>query len=78
VLGVDSASPGWKKVVVRPHLGKLTRVSGTVPHPAGEITVRLEMRDGKPAGEITLPPGISGEFVWRGIRLPLSPGRNTL
>jgi alpha-L-rhamnosidase len=63
---------------VRPHLGKLTRVSGAVPHPAGEIAVRFELREGKLAGEVTLPAGVTGEFVWRGIHRELRPGKNTI
>lgn len=78
VLGVDSAAPGWKKVIVRPHLGKLTRVSGSVPHPAGEITARFELRDGKLAGEVTLPAGVNGELVWHNVRRELRPGKNTI
>jgi len=78
VLGVDSAAPGWKKVVVRPNLGKLSRVSGSVPHPAGEIAARFELRDGRLSGEITLPAGVAGEFEWHGIRRQLRPGKNII
>jgi len=46
VLGVDSAGPGWSKVVIQPHLGPLQRASGTVPHPKGLIEVKIE-RDGQ-------------------------------
>ena len=35
VLGVDSAAPGFSRVVVRPHLGQLKFVEGAVPHPQG-------------------------------------------
>lgn len=45
VLGVDSAGPGWSKVIVKPHLGPLQRASGAVPHPKGLIEVKVE-RDG--------------------------------
>ena len=76
ILGVDSAAPGFKKVLVRPNLGKLTRASGSIPHPNGEIAVSLRMEGGRLTAEITLPPGVPGEFVWRGRRRPLAPGRN--
>ena len=73
VLGVDSAAPGFRRVSVRPHLGKLKAVSGVVPHPKGLVEVRIE-----PGGQVTvnLPPGITGEFAWRGVRRELSAGRN--
>ena len=39
VLGIDANAPGFKEVVVSPSLGKLKRVSGTIPHPDGFISV---------------------------------------
>jgi hypothetical protein len=72
VLGIDSAAPGFGRVVIRPHLGQLTRAAGTMPHPKGEIVVRY---DGA-AAEVTLPPGVSGELHWRGTVHPLVPGPN--
>jgi hypothetical protein len=29
-------------------------------------------------GEIELPPGLSGRFIWQGRILPLQPGRQTV
>lgn len=76
VLGVDAAEPGFRHVRVRPFLGSLSRVSGTVPHPKGEVSVRLSRTGAKILADISLPPGVTGEFVWRGIRRPLSSGRS--
>ena len=76
VLGVDSAAPGFRRVAVRPHLGKLGSVSGTVPHPAGEIEVRIAPGGGVFEAAVTLPPGIAGEFEWHGVRRDLAPGTN--
>jgi alpha-L-rhamnosidase len=73
VLGVDSAAPGFRKVVVRPHLGKLSRASGTVPHPKGLIEVNLD-RD---RATIVLPPGTTGVLEWRGVTFDLGPGANS-
>ncbi|HZB44282.1 MAG TPA: hypothetical protein VE360_03520, partial [Pyrinomonadaceae bacterium] len=33
VLGIDSAAPGFRRVRIRPFLGRLTRASGAIPHP---------------------------------------------
>ena len=41
VLGIDSAAPGFRRVIIRPFLGRLTRASGAIPHPRGEIAVSL-------------------------------------
>ena len=76
LLGVDSAAPGFSRVVVRPHLNKLKFVAGSVPHPRGTVEVRLEPQGAAMAANITLPPGVPGEFVWRGARRELAPGVN--
>ncbi len=47
VLGIDSAAPGFRRVLIRPHLGPLRRISGAVPRPKGEISVALEQEDGR-------------------------------
>src|SRR5262249_28392750 len=52
VLGVDSAAPGFARVSVRPHLGKLAFVEGSVPHPKGAVEARIEAAGGV---SVTLP-----------------------
>ncbi len=74
VLGVDSAAPGFHRVSVRPHLGSLQSVSGSVPHPKGKVDVRIEAA----AATVTLPEGVTGEFEWKSIRRELNPGVNRI
>ena len=78
VLGIDSAAPGFKRVVIRPYPGKLARVSGSIPHPSGEIAVKLDRSSGKLEAEVSLPPNVTGEFIWNGERRALGPGTNKL
>ena len=78
VLGIDSTAPGFAHVVVRPFLGKLTRVSGAIPHPKGEIAVTLTLHGGKLEAGVTLPAGVDGQFEWRGQTRDLHPGENRL
>ena len=78
VLGVDSAAPGFRRVRIEPHLGALKKAAGTVPHPKGEIQVALIRQGEGVQGEVALPMGVDGEFVWRGRRVALKPGRNTI
>jgi alpha-L-rhamnosidase len=62
VPGVDSAAPGFGRAIVKPHLGKLTKVLGTVSHSAGSLEVDLQPA-GAGAGwsvSIGLPAGITG------------------
>lgn len=79
VLGVRPAAAGFRKVLVAPHLGSLTRAEGTVPHPHGGIVVRLT-RSGRDTlrAEVTLPPGVSGTLRWRGHDVGLRPGLQRL
>lgn len=76
VLGIDSAAPGFARVQVRPFPGRLDRVAGSIPHPKGEISVRLERTGSGLRVEIALPPGVPGEFSWRGTSRDLAPGSN--
>jgi hypothetical protein len=50
-----------------------------VPHPFGDIDVRL-VREGQRGlrAEITLPRGLSGDFEWQGQRRPLREGRQII
>jgi alpha-L-rhamnosidase len=76
VLGVDSAAPGFRRVTVRPHLGKLTSVAGSVPHPKGEVEVRMEPKGAGFDVTVSLPEGVTGEFGWKGTRRDLAAGVN--
>ena len=76
VLGIDTAAPGFRRVRVRPFLGALERVSGSIPHPRGEISVKLERTGKILRADIALPPGVTGEFVWSGVQRPLRSGPN--
>ena len=78
VLGIDSAAPGFARVVIRPFLGKLTHVSGAIPHPKGEIAVTLTLDNGKLEASVTLPAGVTGRFEWHGQTRDLHPGENRL
>jgi alpha-L-rhamnosidase len=76
VLGVRPAEPGFKSVRIAPHLGPLRRAEGRVPHPRGEIVVRLARTEGGGLrGEVTLPEGLKGVLEWRGKETALRPGR---
>jgi hypothetical protein len=77
LLGVRPASGGFATVEIRPHLGKLTTLRGSVPHPLGRIDVDLR-REGKPvAVRINLPEQTAGTFVWKGRSFDLRGGENS-
>lgn len=72
VLGVKSASPGWRKIMVQPQPGDLTWAKGAVPLPdsgvvevswelTGEKTMKLEVSaPARVEVEVILPKGYSG------------------
>lgn len=75
VLGVRPAENGFKSVHIAPALGPLKRAQGRIPHPLGPINVRLERAGARGVrGEIRLPPGLSGVFLWEGKEVPLREG----
>jgi len=79
VLGVRPASAGFHTVRIAPSLGPLQWAEGRVPHPLGDIDVRLTRRMGAGlVATITLPAGLTGELVWAGRRVPLHAGRQEL
>ncbi|NTS42592.1 alpha-L-rhamnosidase N-terminal domain-containing protein [Flavisolibacter sp. BT320] len=77
VLGIDSDAPGFRKIRIEPHLGKLSSASGEMPHPNGKVAVAYQ-RDNK-VWKITcdLPPNTTGSFVWKGKAHNLKAGKNT-
>jgi hypothetical protein len=79
VLGVRPAEPGFRSVRVAPELSSLSRAEGVVPHPLGDIEVRLVRTDGDGLhGEVTLPAGLTGVFEWGGQKVPLRAGSQEL
>ena len=78
ILGVRPDGSGFARVRIAPQLGALTRAHGTLPHPQGEIKTAFAQEGGKLTGEITLPDGVSGEFVHGGHTTDLHPGTQTV
>ncbi|PWT99824.1 MAG: alpha-L-rhamnosidase [Bacteroidetes bacterium] len=78
VCGINSASPGFSKVRIEPYLDNLNKISGSVPHPKGSVDVNLEKSGNGLKAEVSLPAGVSGEFIWKGKSTPLKPGRQNL
>lgn len=79
LCGIKPASPGFKKVVIEPHLNSLDWVKGSMPHPQGIINVNLQ-RKGEMGleAEVTLPEGISGWFIWHDKKIELKGGKQKI
>jgi alpha-L-rhamnosidase len=78
VAGVESAAPGFAKVQIEPHLGPLSRVRATVPHPLGDISVSYLRQGNHLTADVALPEKIDGMFTWRGSSAPLHGGKQHL
>jgi alpha-L-rhamnosidase len=76
VLGIDSYAPGFTQIKIEPHLGKLTKASGEIPHPNGKIAVSYVLIRSKWKIDITLPQNTPGIFIWKGTTYPLKAGNN--
>jgi alpha-L-rhamnosidase len=78
VLGIDSYAPGFSKIKIEPHLGKLESASGQIPHPNGTVSVSYTKSGNKWMISIALPAKTSGVFVWKGKRYLLKGEKNKL
>jgi alpha-L-rhamnosidase len=75
ICGIMPDAPGFGRVLIRPALGELTKVEGSMPHPKGMIRVKLEKKGAGISGEVELPEGVSGRFVYGGKEVELHGGR---
>ena len=78
VAGIRPGMPGFKTVIVAPHLGSLIHVLATVPNPAGRIEAEYTREDSRIRAVITLPTGVSGELLWKGKTSRLHAGKQEL
>jgi alpha-L-rhamnosidase len=60
ILGVQPASPGFKEILIKPHLCGLSWAKGTVPTPHGPVSVSWTSEKGGVRLEVTLPEGTTG------------------
>ena len=64
-LGVRPAEPGYRKIRICPVPGYMTRASGTVRTPKGDVTVSWRMDNGRMQLQYELPEGLEAEVVSR-------------
>jgi hypothetical protein len=78
ILGIESASPGFKTVRIEPHLGNLTKASGQIAHPKGIISVNYQYNKHKKTWtiEVNVPEGLQGTLCWKEKTYPLTETRS--
>lgn len=80
ICGIMPDSPGFRSVLIKPALGELNEVRGSIPHPEGEIKVSFKTRKqgSQLTGEITLPENISGKLIWQNKEIQLKGGKQEI
>ncbi|SHF23037.1 alpha-L-rhamnosidase [Caldanaerobius fijiensis DSM 17918] len=63
ILGIKPLKPGFKEVLIKPHILNLTGAEGSVPTMYGVIHVRWEIVDGEFTISVKLPDGVKGKIV---------------
>ena len=75
ICGIMPSKAGFSAVKIEPALGELTEIQGKMPHPLGMIDVRLQKKNETGiVGQIILPKGLTGQFIWRGQTVVLTEG----
>jgi hypothetical protein len=78
IAGVRPASPGFRTVRIAPEPGPLPKIVSRIPHPDGFISLDLTFTGKQCHGQVELPSGITGVFVWGGREQKLQGGTNTI
>ncbi len=77
VCGIKPADVGFNKVIIEPHLGTLTHVEASMPHPKGRIEVEYKKVQKGLHAHIKLPAGLSGSVEFNGVKKILEEGENS-
>lgn len=78
ICGIVPDAPGFSRVLIRPALGLLTAVEGSMPHPRGMIRVKLRRTATGISGEVELPAGVTGRFAYGGKEVALHAGKQMI
>ncbi len=79
ICGIKPMAPGFRKVIIEPHLNGLNWVKGTIPHPGGFIAVSLRKTgDHGLHAEVELPEGVTGWFIWHHQKTALKGGKQII
>jgi len=80
VCGIIPGAPGFGSVIINPAFGPLKNVEGKLFIPEYNDYIEIDLdRDGNSvSGTISLPEGLSGNFVWKDQSYPLKSGRQKI
>jgi len=78
VCGIKPADIGFETISIEPHLGNLTTVEASMPHPSGRISVKYESGRRGLKATINLPEDMNGSFKYKGQSISLGEGVTVL
>lgn len=74
IAGIRPAAPGFRQVRIAPLPGSLTCVHASLPHPQGEVSLKLEKTRNRVRIQIATP--VAGDLLWQGKTHLIQPGEN--
>ncbi len=63
LLGIRPTAPGFSEVTIDPQIGPLAFAAGSIPHPLGQIEMRVSREGDGYRGTIVLPDGLKGKLL---------------
>jgi alpha-L-rhamnosidase len=78
VAGILPENPGFRKILIEPHLGALQHLEAAMPTPKGTIEVKYRRVARGIEAQITLPAGMSGRVIVNAQETLLHEGQQTL
>lgn len=76
ICGIKPADIGFKTVTIEPHLGELTKIKASMPHPLGTIKVEYSIKNDSLFANINLPENLKGVWKYKEITSELKQGIN--
>ena len=78
LAGIKPRTPGFKTILIAPHLGSLDHVNSAMPTPNGDVEVQYDRTANGIRAQVKIPANSTGEMIWNGKRLELHPGTQGL
>jgi hypothetical protein len=78
VAGIRPRAPGFSSVTIEPHLGRLESVTAQEPIPQGVVEVSYLRKSSGVTADIHLPPGVTGQLVWKAQSFRLHGGQQRI
>ena len=78
LAGIRPAEPEFRSVSIKPQMGSLDSIKGSMVHPYGEIQFDFQQNKGIFSGFVILPENLAGSFEWAGKTILLHSGKNEL